>query len=82
MLLRPQADGKIRSAVVVGDNRIVDVLRLNTGIHRGLKSAYTDPLSYQRTFTGTQPELVSFGKEIREELFCAPISPAGGPLFA
>jgi hypothetical protein len=31
----------IRHSVVVGGNKTVGVLRVNTGIHRGLESAYT-----------------------------------------
>jgi len=37
--------------------------------------------SYQRTFTGPQPGLVSLGKEVPEKLFCAPLNLGGTPLF-
>lgn len=40
-LRQPKHEGKIRHVVVVGDERVVGVLRVNTGIRQGLESAYT-----------------------------------------
>jgi predicted transcriptional regulator len=40
-LRQPKHEGKIRHVVVVRDDRVVGVLRVNTGIRRGLESAYT-----------------------------------------
>ena len=40
-LRQPEHKGKIRHVVVARDERIVGVLRVNTGIRRGLESAYT-----------------------------------------
>ena len=63
--LREEAhEGKIRHVVVVGDNRVVGVLRVNTGIRHGLESAYTgvrleDVAS--REFTVAHEEDIMFG---------------------
>jgi CIC family chloride channel protein len=40
-LRQPKHEGKIRHVVVVRDERVVGVLRVNTGIRQGLESAYT-----------------------------------------
>jgi chloride channel protein, CIC family len=40
-LRQPKHEGKIRHVVVVGDERVVGVLRVNTGIRQGLESAYS-----------------------------------------
>jgi chloride channel protein, CIC family len=40
-LRQPKHEGKIRHVVVLCDDRIVGVLRVNTGIRQGLESAYT-----------------------------------------
>jgi CIC family chloride channel protein len=40
-LRQPKHEGKIRHVVVVNDNRVAGVLRVNTGIRHGLESAYT-----------------------------------------
>jgi chloride channel protein, CIC family len=40
-LRQPKHEGKIRHVVVVGDDRVVGVLRVNTGIRQGLESTYT-----------------------------------------
>jgi chloride channel protein, CIC family len=40
-LRQPEHGGKIRHVVVAHDDRIVGVLRVNTGIRHGLESAYT-----------------------------------------
>ena len=40
-LRQPKHEGKIRHVVVARDDRIVGVLRVNTGIRQGLESAYT-----------------------------------------
>jgi chloride channel protein, CIC family len=63
-LRQTKHDGKIRHVVIVGDNRIVGVLRVNPGIHRGLESAYTgvtlnDVAS--RDFTIAHEEDIMFG---------------------
>src|ERR1700740_1402112 len=40
-LRQPDHNGKLRHVVVAQDDRIVGVLRVNTGIRRGLENAYT-----------------------------------------
>jgi CIC family chloride channel protein len=40
-LRQPKHEGKMRHVVVVRDERVVGVLRVNTGIRQGLESAYT-----------------------------------------
>jgi CIC family chloride channel protein len=40
-LRQPKHEGKIRHVVVVSDDRVVGVLRVNTGIRQGLESAFT-----------------------------------------
>jgi chloride channel protein, CIC family len=40
-LRRDDHNGKVRHVVVAQDDRIVGVLRVNTGIRRGLENAYT-----------------------------------------
>lgn len=40
-LRQPKHEGKIRHVVVLDDDRVVGVLRVNTGIRQGLESAYT-----------------------------------------
>ncbi len=40
-LRRPEHDGRMRHVVVTRDNAIVGVLRVNTGLRRGLEGAFT-----------------------------------------
>jgi chloride channel protein, CIC family len=40
-LRQPKHEGKIRHVVITGDDKIVGVLRVNTGIRHGLENAYT-----------------------------------------
>ncbi|MBV8813173.1 MAG: chloride channel protein, partial [Verrucomicrobia bacterium] len=63
-LRQPGHGGKIRHVVVSNDNRIVGVLRVNTGIRQGLENAYTgvtlgDVAS--RDFTIAHEEDIMFG---------------------
>jgi CIC family chloride channel protein len=63
-LREPSHNGKLRHVVVSNDDRIVGVLRVNTGIRRGLESAYTgvtlnDVAS--RDFTIAHEEDIMFG---------------------
>jgi CIC family chloride channel protein len=63
-LRQPKHEGKIRHVVVTRDDRITGVLRVNTGIRRGLEGAYTgvtlnDVAS--RNFTVVREEDVMFG---------------------
>jgi hypothetical protein len=63
-LRQPGHAGKIRHVVVARDDRIVGVLRVNTGIRHGLESAYTgvtlgDVAS--RDFTTAHEEDIMFG---------------------
>ena len=63
-LREPSHNGKIRHVVVSNDDRIVGVLRVNTGIRRGLESAYTgvtlDDVA-SRDFTIAHEEDIMFG---------------------
>jgi CIC family chloride channel protein len=63
-LREPSHNGKLRHVVVSNDDRIVGVLRVNTGIRRGLETAYTgvtlnDVAS--RDFTIAHEEDIMFG---------------------
>ena len=63
-LRQPKHEGKIRHVVVASDDRIVGVLRVNTGIRQGLEAAYTgvklgDVAS--RDFTIAHEEDIMFG---------------------
>jgi CIC family chloride channel protein len=63
-LRQPKHEGKIRHVVVTRDNRITGVLRVNTGIRRGLEDTYTgvtlnDVAS--RNFTVVREEDIMFG---------------------
>ena len=64
-LRQPKHEGKIRHVVVARDDKIVGVLRVNTGIRQGLESAYTgvtlDDLSFaSRDFTIAHEEDIMF----------------------
>ena len=63
-LRQPEHGGKIRHVVVARDDRIVGVLRVNTGIRHGLESAYTgvtlDDVA-TRDFTIAHEEDIMFG---------------------
>jgi chloride channel protein, CIC family len=63
-LRQPKHEGKIRHVVVVGDDRIVGVLRVNTGIRQGLEGADTgvrlDDVA-SRDFTVDHEEDIMFG---------------------
>jgi chloride channel protein, CIC family len=63
-LREPSHNGKLRHVVVSNDDRIVGVLRVNTGIRRGLESAYTgvtlDDVA-SRDFTIAHEEDIMFG---------------------
>jgi chloride channel protein, CIC family len=63
-LRQPKHEGKIRHVVVARDERIVSVLRVNTGIRQGLESAYTgvtlDDVT-SRDFTIAHEEDIMFG---------------------
>jgi chloride channel protein, CIC family len=63
-LRQPKHEGKIRHVVVTDDGRVTGVLRVNTGIRRGLEDAYTgvtlnDVAS--RNFTIVREEDIMFG---------------------
>jgi CIC family chloride channel protein len=63
-LRQPKHEGKIRHVVVLRDDRVVGVLRVNTGIRQGLESAYTgvtlDDVA-SREFTIAHEEDIMFG---------------------
>ena len=63
-LRQPKHEGKIRHVVVVRDEKVVGVLRVNTGIRQGLESAYTgvtlDDVA-SREFVVAHEEDIMFG---------------------
>jgi chloride channel protein, CIC family len=63
-LRRPDHNGEVRHVVVVQDDRIAGVLRVNTGIRHGLENAYTgvtlDDVA-SREFTIAHEEDIMFG---------------------
>jgi CIC family chloride channel protein len=60
----PQHEGRIRHVVVTRDEKVVGVVRINTGLHHGLEGTYTgvsleDVAS--RNFIFAQPDEIMFG---------------------
>ena len=60
----PQRDGRVRHVVVIRDDKVLGVVRINTGLHRGLEGTYTG-VSLEdvanRNFTVAQPDEIMFG---------------------
>ena len=60
----PQHDGRVRHVVVIRDDKVVGVVRINTALHHGLEGTYTG-VSLEnvasRNFTVVRPEEIMFG---------------------
>jgi chloride channel protein, CIC family len=59
----PENDGKVRHVIIVRDDRVVGVVRIDTALHRGLEGTYTgvslDDVA-SRNFTIEHPEETMF----------------------
>jgi CIC family chloride channel protein len=60
----PHHDGRVRHVVVIRDEKVVGVVRINTALHHGLEGTYTG-VSLEdiasRSFTIAHPEEIMFG---------------------